>query len=131
MNKLTTIVITAIIVAGLIIGGYSLLTGKNPVGSVVDSGTYSFKTMSSANASSTASAVIKSGVGTLGSIIVATTHATIVRVYDGTATSTGTLIASFPASAVVGTYTFDIGVKQGIALDIPAGFAGSYVVTYR
>lgn len=131
MNKLKTIFCTAIITIGIMIIGYALISKDNPTGSVVDAGTYSFKNMTSTNASSTASAVIRSGVGTLGSVIVNTAHATIVRVYDGTATSTGTLIASFPSSAIVGTYTFDIGVKQGIAVDIPAGFDGNFTVTYR
>ena len=128
MNKIAIFIsVLVLAVSGMIFIG----SNKNSVGSVVDAGTYSFVNLTSTNASSTAPTLVRSGVGTLGSVVVATTHATIVRVYDGTATSTGTLIASFPASATVGTYTFDIGVKQGIAIDIPAGFAGNYTVTYR
>ena len=93
---------------------------KVSVGSVVDSGTYSFKNITSTNASATVPVTIRTGRGTLGSIVVNTTHATIIRVYEGVATSTGTLIASFPASAVVGTYTFDVAVSNGIVLDIPS-----------
>jgi hypothetical protein len=101
------------------------------VGSVVDAGTYSFTNITSANASSTSATTVLSKGGTLGSVIINTTHATIIRVYDGTATSTGTLIASFPASAVVGTYTFDVAVSKGVVVDIPSGFAGNYTITAR
>jgi hypothetical protein len=92
---------------------------------------YSYKNITSTNASSTASVSIKSGFGTLGSVIVASSSAAVIRVYDGTATSTGTLIASFPASATVGTYTFDVAVAKGVVLDVPSNHNGNYTVTFR
>lgn len=100
--------------------------------SVVDSGTYRFKNITSTNASSTAGVSVKSKGGTLGSIVVASSSpAGVFRVYDGIATSTGTLVASFPVSAVAGTYTFDVSVDTGIVLDVPTTFNGNYTVTYR
>jgi hypothetical protein len=101
-------------------------------GSVSQDGVYNYKNITSANASATVPVKVKAGFGTLGSIVVNTTHATIIRVYDSaSATSTGNLIASFPASAVVGTYTFDVAVSNGIVVDVPVGFAGNWTVTSR
>lgn len=131
INNIHKIIIAVIICATIIICTYTIKNGT--FGSVADNGTYSYKNLTSANASSTAVTTIRSGVGTLGSMVVNTTHATIIRVYDGTTatSSDATLIASLPASAVVGTYTFDVAVKKGIVLDVPAGFDGNYTVTFR
>ena len=121
----------ASLVLGIFATGVAFfLTNTQNAGASVTS-EYMYKNITSANASSTASVAVKAGYGTLGSVVIATTHATIVRVYDGTATSTGTLIASFPASATVGTYTFDVAVWKGVVLDVPAGYAGNMTITYR
>lgn len=93
--------------------------------------TYSFKNITSANASATSPVVVRGGAGTLGSITINTLHATIVRVYDGTATTTGTLIASIKASTPEQTLNYDVDVTRGIVLDVPTGFAGNYTVTYK
>jgi len=117
------------VVVGMFLVALSIFTINSTNASV--SMEYGYKNITSANASSIAGVAVRSGFGTLGSIVINTTHATIIRVYDGTATSTGTLIASFPASAVVGTYTYDVSVSKGIVLDVPAGYAGNITVTSR
>lgn len=62
----------------------------------------------------------------LGSVIITTTGTSPMCLYDGTSTATNaewatTTIACFPASATVGTYTFDAQYKKGILID----FTGS------
>lgn len=110
----------------------TLLAKPQGFGGVALDGAYAYKNITSADASATVPVQVRGGEGVLGYITVNTTHATIVRVYDGTtATSTGTLIASLPASAVVGTYIYDVAVRNGIVLDVPAGFAGNYTISYK
>jgi hypothetical protein len=120
------------LVCFIFITGVLVSKVNNPsVGSVVDAGTYHWTSVNSTDASSTNPKLVRTGYGTLGSIVIASTSAMIVRVYDGTATTTGTLLATFPSNSVVGTYTFDVAVKTGIVLDVPASFNGSWVVTTR
>lgn len=98
-------------------------------GSFADS--YNFKSITSSNASSTAPFVIRGGSGVIGKVIIASSTASTFGVYEGTATSTGTLITTFVASAPEGEYTFDVASNQGFSLDLPATFDGSVVVTYK
>jgi hypothetical protein len=130
MNKKLLLAALVLGIFATILAIVSVNTKPQNAGSVTSE--YNYKNITSSNASATVPVKVKAGFGTLGSVVVNTTHATIVRVYDSaSATTTGTLIASFPASAVVGTYTFDVAVQSGIVLDVPAGFAGNYTVTYR
>lgn len=71
------------------------------------------------------------GNGTLGKIIVASSSAAALTVYDGTATTTGTLLMTLPASFPQGEYEFDIAVRKGLIVDGAVGFNGDYVITYQ
>lgn len=62
---------------------------------------------------------VKSGVGFLHSITITESVASTIVVYDNTAAS-GTIIASFVASAGTGTYTFDVSFTVGLTI-ITAG----------
>jgi len=109
---------------------------ESAFGSVVVGNDYSSKEITSTNASNTAPTIVKVGTGSLGSIVIAssTTGGGYFRIYDhtsSTSSATSTRIASFPAGAAGGTYTFDRDILKGIVLEVPAGFNGSYVVTYR
>jgi len=129
MNKVKLAIASSLLViAGYFVGAAGFVSN---LGAISGQDGYMFKAVSSANASATVPVKVRGGSGVLGSVIVGTTHATAISIYDGTATSTGTLIASFPASAVVGTYTFDAVVTTGIVLDVPAGYAGVMTVTYK
>lgn len=55
---------------------------------------------------------VKTGAGTLGSIVVGETAAGAITVYDNTAAS-GTIIAVLKASVVEGTYKFDASFTTG------------------
>lgn len=74
------------------------------------------------------SRVLKSTAGTLGSLVITGANTGTVNLYNATtsnvnlrtgqkATST-ILIASFPASAAAGTYTFDVEFVDGLYIDI-------------
>jgi hypothetical protein len=80
------------------------------------------------NLSGAATTVVKTGRGTLHSIVIVTTAAAAVTVFDNTAGS-GAVIATFAASAALGTYLFDLEFKTGLTL-VLAG-ASELVVTYE
>lgn len=96
---------------------------------------YMFKVASTSSASATVPYRIRGGVGILGSLVIASSSDVRIRIYDsdGTATSsaTSTMIADFPANTTAGTYTFDVNVVRGVAVDLPSGFKGFFTFTYR
>lgn len=100
------------------------------------SATYSdsYKNITSSNASTTNPTEVRGGAGVLSSIIVASSSAVAIKIYDGGTNATssgGTLIATIKASVSEQTFPFDIDVIKGIVIDVPAGFNGSYTVTYK
>jgi hypothetical protein len=86
------------------------------------SGGYSFRNISTATTTT-----VKTGAGTLHSIVVNTTGAGSVTVYDNTAAS-GTKIATLKASIVEGTYLFDVAFATGLTIVTAA--ASDVTVTY-
>lgn len=76
----------------------------------------------------TTTTTLKAGSGVLHSLTINTTAAAAVTVYDSLSGS-GTLIATFPASAVVGTYTYDIEFTTGLTF-VLAG-ASDITVAFR
>jgi len=77
------------------------------------------------------------GSVTLGSVVIASTTAHAMSIYNATSSAAvvdgtyGTLITTIPALAPQGTYTYDIEMNAGLVLDLAAGFGGDYVFTYR
>ncbi len=108
-------------------------------GSVSRGGEY-HATTTAANAvygaSVAASTLLNTGVGTLGSVIITGAATGIVNLYDATKrastmASSSILIASFPASTVAGTYTFDVNFFNGLYLSLPAGNMPTTTITWR
>lgn len=97
------------------------LTQNSPVASAT--GGYSY-----ANSTTATTTVVKSGAGTLHSIVVNTTAAGSVTVYDNTAGS-GTKIATLKASVVEGTYVYDVAFATGLTIVTAA--ASDVTVTYK
>lgn len=128
MEKIKTI---ALVIVSVLLIATTLRADLKVLGSVTNDGVYTNKTLTASNASTTAVVVIRGGSGVFGSMIISSSTGQAISVYDGTATTTGTLIATFPASATVGTYTFDVSVRSGIVIEGKAGFNGSYVITHR
>jgi len=83
--------------------------------------------------------VFKTGAGTLGSVIITASGAGYFTLYDATtsnvnlrtkATSSLNILASFPTSATVGTYTFDNLFYDGLLLDVEGAISTS-TITWR
>lgn len=77
---------------------------------------------------------ITSVPGVLGSItIVSTSPIGGFTIYDtdSVTTTATTTIAVFPTSAPAGTYTFDLNLFQGLSIQVPSGFNGQFITTYR
>lgn len=98
-----------------------LLTQNSQVASA--SGGYSFSNVSTATTT-----VVKSGAGTLHSIVVNTTAAGAITVYDNTAAS-GTKIATLKASVVEGDFIYDLAFSTGLTIVTAA--ASDITVTYK
>jgi len=81
-----------------------------------------------------------SGNGTLGSVIITGAAAGVINIYDATTSdatlraptmsSSSILVASFPASAATGTYTFDRVVFNGLYVSI-VGTIPTSTITFR
>lgn len=79
--------------------------------------------------------LLQLGPGTFGSLVITGANTGIINVYDGTTTSNHsdsatTTIATFPASAGTGTYTFDAQYYKGLIVEI-IGVAPTSTITYR
>lgn len=89
----------------------------------------------------TGDSIIKTGRGTLGSVVVLGANTGILNFYDATTTNvdarTGNkatstiLVASLPASLAAGTYTFDVEFSDGLFMDLVSGNAPTTTITYR
>ncbi len=121
-----------------ILGYLSFQNQPKPVfGAASLEGTYQYKNITASNASSTAAVGVRGGAGVLGYLTIASSSAAFtaggqgIRVYDGTSSTTGTLIATIKSNASEGTYLFEVAVNTGIALDVPVGFTGSYTFSFK
>ena len=80
--------------------------------------------------------LITAGVPVLGSVVIASTTAASMTIYDATSTAglangDSIQITRFPTSTPQGTYTFDTRLDSGLVITLQSGFAGDYVITYR
>lgn len=123
------------------------LLGRNPqtLGSVSATNEYQ-ATSTAPNAvygALTADALIRTGRGSLGSVVVTGAAAGVLNFYDATSTnvqngraaamSTSTiLIASLPASIAAGTYVFDAEFTNGLYIELEhSGTMPTTTVTWR
>ncbi len=84
---------------------------------------------------------LKKGPGTFGSIIITGANTATINIYDATTTdvnkrtgntaSSTILIASIPASAVAGTYTFDARYFWGLTYAADSTAIATATITYR
>lgn len=87
----------------------------------------------------TANRLVRTGPGTLGSVIITGANTGIINFYNATttvltqrATATSTiLLASIPASAAAGTYTFDVQFSDGLFIELVSGIMPTSTITYR
>jgi len=80
------------------------------------------------NIATNTTTTVKTGKGTLERITINTTAAGAITVYDNTSAA-GTKIATFPSSAVVGTYEF--GCRFGTGLTIVTAAASDITVIWE
>lgn len=127
------LVILVIFLFGVLVGNHAPSTS---LGSIVSGQDYTSTTTNSTYANSQRS--LKGGTttlvgGTLGSIIVTTTSATVVEIMDATSTTDlgSTTLAKFGASPATGTYTFDSSFSRGLRVNFPGSFNGNYTITWR
>ena len=80
------------------------------------------------NIATNTTTVVKTGAGVLHSIVVNTTAAGAITIYDNTAAS-GTKIGTMKASIVEGTYVFDVAFTKGLTIVTAA--ASDITVTYK
>jgi bifunctional ADP-heptose synthase (sugar kinase/adenylyltransferase) len=105
---------------GSLVNG-DMLTSANPLPIAVDRNSYS-------HIASATTTVVKNSPGLLHSIVVNTTAAGAITVYDNTAAS-GTVVAILKASVAEGTYLYDVTCTTGITVVTAA--ASDITVTYR
>lgn len=74
--------------------------------------------------------------GVLGSVIITGANTGVMNFYDATTTASHadhatTTIATIPASAAAGTYTFDVATVRGLVYDLDSGITATSTITYR
>lgn len=137
MSKLHKVLLAAALAFSLV--GLVVLTIQNPVsdtlGSVARGGEYQATTTSTmgTNKHQLIQSAYNSSSVTLGSIVVASTSATTIKIWNATSTTdiASTTLGTLKASVAEGTYTFDLILTRGLILEIPTGFNGNYIITHR
>lgn len=85
------------------------------------------------------STVVATSSLTLGSVVITGANTGVFNIYDATTSdpnkrklaSSSVLIASFPASAAAGTYTFDVRLYDGLLIDLQSGVMPTTTITRR
>lgn len=85
--------------------------------------------------------LVKTGQGVFGSLVITGANTGVLNFYDATTTNVNArtgqtptstiLMASIPASATAGTYTFDVLFKHGLLMDLVSGEMPTTTLTYR
>lgn len=123
----------------VVLAAFLYIQTSNVGASVISGNEYYYELVTSDDASSTAITQLRSGHGSLGSLVISSSSAPTsyptITIYDATstqATSTATVIAQFGINNQThGTYVFDAIYTTGLSIEVPAGFDGVYTVTYR
>lgn len=138
------LVAVAVFVAGLFLA-YIFGTGQSPILASTSSEASDYQATSTAPVAVfgalTTSNLIRSGQGSLGSVVITGANTGGINIYDATTTnnnlrtvsvsSSSILLASFPPSIAAGTYTLDIGYKRGLLIDVPSGLMPTSTITWR
>lgn len=142
MNKFANI-LTALVLGLSIIVGSFILQPKQNFGAVVTGSEYTSTStaQNSVYGAITGPGRIKSGFGSLGTIVITGANTGIINLYDATTTdvtkrtgnvATSTiLIASIPSSLVAGDYVYDVSLSYGLYLDLVSGNMPTTTISYR
>jgi len=135
-------IITAMIITGFVFAFILNNTAQVALGSTIQGSDYQATTTAASNGygSITAGKLIKSGYGSLGTVVITGANTGVVNIYDATTTditlrgnkATNTiLVASIPASAAAGNYIFDIQLATGLYLDLVQGSFPTSTISFR
>lgn len=140
--SLVFIITSALFVTAVLIGTFSRVEASTPS----EASDY----LATSTAASTVYGAFTSGrsltgltkkSGSFGSVVITGANTGVVNIYDATTTdvtkrtnnrATSTiLLASFPASTVAGTYTFDAVYTDGLFVELNSGTMPTSTITYR
>ena len=134
MSKVTKIIATVLTASLVVVFLYSqgFKSPSDVVASVARGGEYQ-ATSTYPTVLTARHTLIDNTYGTLGSVIISSTTAGTMKIWNATSTtdSASTTIATFAASAANGTYTFDAIITRGLIIETSIGFAGGYTITHR
>jgi hypothetical protein len=142
MKNLFYFIAGVIVLAAAVVIVVGLIPPKEiPIASVTQGNEYN-STSTGALFPKISTATLKTGYGTLGSVIVTKTLSKDIIIYDATttnvnlrvgATTSLPILAFLPISATVGTYVFDNIFYQGLLVVSDALFSanGSTTITWR
>lgn len=131
--------IAVLIIVGMTVVVMNQIQIDKNVGSVVQGSEY-HATNTAAFGSDSTLVMAASEQGTaviLGNIVVASTTAFRVEIYDATSTAAvtagvySTLVGTLEPSITEGTYTFDASLQDGLVIVNEASYDGSYIIMYR
>jgi len=140
----TKILIVCAMLVAVFMGGYLAIKSNQALGSVAVGGEY--HSTSTLNMGSSTHKVIglrdpshalaqsSTSLSTLGNVIISSPSTVAFKLWDATSTTDGasTTIVGFGAAPAVGiTHIFDVALKRGLIIELPTGFDGETVVTYR
>lgn len=136
-NKLlTSIVIILLFFVGVL--AYVFTSTKDvPVGSVNRASEYHSTNLKDITGSSTTGTLIKTGAGTIGSLVLATTAAQSITIYDVASaanyasTTLSTKVITFATSTAAGTYTIDRAIEKGLVIYAPVTPTAESIITWR
>lgn len=143
MTKIEKILLSLSLSITVFVFGFTLAHNASQVQASVPFGNsyHATSTAVGANASVVVPALLVTGGGDLGSVVITGANTGPVFLYDATTTninlrtgntSTSTItVAAFPASTAAGTYTFDRQFYTGLIYDSPAGLQPTTTITYR
>lgn len=94
---------------------------------------YSYRHYTSANASNTAGVLVKGGAGELGPVVINTTSAVALTLYDSsaTATSSATKIGILKASIAEQSLEYNVAFTKGLMIEIPGAYDGDITIGVR
>lgn len=136
--KTSSITVGALAVIALFIGLFmgSLFRSEKALASVQYGNDYNATTTAATAVygSRTGDVLLKTGYGSLGSVVITGANTGAINLWDGTTTAAGhtqRLLATIPASTAAGTYTIDAVYSIGLLVDLVAGNMPTTTITYR
>ena len=123
-----------LLAAGALLPKLQVAEDSKSLGSITEGQEYNATSTSSNGAGLPARSVIKTSPGALGSVVITGATTGIINFFDATSTNHAnhatTTIASIPASAAAGTYTFDVAFSRGLLVEV-TGVAPTSTITWR